>query len=85
MDIPSMAIVIAIIVQTIVMIIFLLLSTGKIEAQTMRLADKFTTLITSVNKIEGIVHHQDKIITDHEQRLRASEKMALQVESRDVR
>lgn len=80
-----MAIVIAIIVQTIVMIIFLLLSTGKIEAQTTRLADKFTTLITSVNKIEGIVNHQDKIITDHEHRLRASEKIALQVESRDVR
>lgn len=74
MDIPSMAIVLSIVVQTIVMIIFLMLSTGKIEAQTTRLADKFNGLINTMNKLEGTIHHQDKMLTDHENRLRISEK-----------
>lgn len=71
--VPSLAIVLAIIIQTVVMTVFLMLSTKKIEVQTIRLASEFNKLMHTIAKLEHTMHHQDKMLTDHEARLRASE------------
>jgi hypothetical protein len=76
----SVMIVIAIICQTIVMIVFLMLSTRKIEIQTTKLADKFNTIVLTINELRTAIQHHEKTIHDHEARIRTSEKSTQRIE-----
>jgi len=83
MDGSSAAIVIAILVQTIVMIVFLLLSTKKIETQTNKLTDNFNRLVNIVTKLEVNQEHHDKRIKCTEDQMRENQKGSQRFPSRE--